>query len=119
MHTDESVCTAGVAQGWAETDPTRIDWASRRAAGAKGDLWSHAVVASPGDSGLVVRVGFGSHVLARYRAADGAAAQRYADAVDRRCGGLRVTVEPLAMSDPSLRPMPSERLWSTDGLACN
>jgi len=59
-----------------------------------------------------VRVWFGEHVIADYRAEAGLAA-RYAEAMSRRFTGLRITTEPLpdsTVGGPS-RPLPGERLW--------
>lgn len=62
-----------------------------------------------------VRVWFGAHAIADYRA-EPVSAERYAAAMARRFYGLKVTNEPLPArpeSDAALvRPLPSERLWS-------
>ncbi|HZO64078.1 MAG: hypothetical protein ACRDP9_26175 [Kribbellaceae bacterium] len=58
-----------------------------------------------------VRVWFGSHVIADYRA-DADLAERYVAAMARRFTGLRITSDPVP--DPDLaepRPLPGERLW--------
>ena len=58
-----------------------------------------------------VRVWFGDHVVADYQA-EADLADRYAAAMSRRFGGLRVTSEPVPPSDPSPgRRLPGERLW--------
>ncbi|MGL5810669.1 MAG: hypothetical protein ACRCYQ_12050 [Nocardioides sp.] len=60
-----------------------------------------------------VRVWFGSHVIAEYKAVPQLAA-RYEDAMRRRFAGLRVTSEELAgdhQAGDAIRPLPSERLW--------
>ena len=57
-----------------------------------------------------VRVWFGDHVVADYRA-EAELADRYAAAMSRRFAGLRVTSEPVPMSDPGGRSLPGERLW--------
>lgn len=62
----------------------------------------------PGDR--VVRVWFGSTVVARYSAAAEAAAD-YAAAMDRRFPGLRISDDPALPEDAELRRMPGERLW--------
>jgi len=58
----------------------------------------------------LVRVWFGRHVIASYKADPEAAAQ-YAAAMERRYCGLRVTDEPMPTPVPELRRMPCERLW--------
>ncbi|MFD7159456.1 hypothetical protein ACFV9C_32990 [Kribbella sp. NPDC059898] len=58
-----------------------------------------------------VRVWFGEHVVADYRA-EAELAERYAEAMSRRFAGLRVTSEPLPEHDPGPeRRLPGERLW--------
>ena len=58
-----------------------------------------------------VRVWFGDHVVADYRA-EADLADRYAAAMSCRFAGLRVTSEPVPDSDPGPgRPLPGERLW--------
>jgi hypothetical protein len=58
-----------------------------------------------------VRVWFGDHVVADYRAAADVA-DRYAAAMERRFAGLRVTNEPTPDPDPGpARSLPGERLW--------
>ncbi|HEY0475031.1 MAG TPA: hypothetical protein VGD34_25350 [Kribbella sp.] len=58
-----------------------------------------------------VRVWFGDHVVADYRA-EAELADRYAAAMSRRFAGLRVTSEPIPDSDPTPgRKLPGERLW--------
>ena len=55
-----------------------------------------------------VRVWFGDHVVADYRAE----AERYAAAMSRRFAGLRVTSEPIPGTEPGPdRALPGERLW--------
>lgn len=58
-----------------------------------------------------VRVWFGDHVIADYRA-DAELAERYAAAMSRRFTGLRITTEPLPDNATApTRPLPGERLW--------
>ncbi len=58
-----------------------------------------------------VRVWFGSHVIADYRA-DADLAERYVAAMSRRFTGLRITIDPVPDPDPGQhRPLPGERLW--------
>jgi hypothetical protein len=58
-----------------------------------------------------VRVWFGKHVIADYRA-DADLAERYVAAMARRFVGLRITNEPDPERDAgSGRPLPGERLW--------
>jgi hypothetical protein len=58
-----------------------------------------------------VRVWFGDHVVADYRA-EAELAERYAAAMSRRFAGLRVTSEPIPDADPGPgRTLPGERLW--------
>ncbi|MFG1912417.1 hypothetical protein [Kribbella sp. NPDC048928] len=58
-----------------------------------------------------VRVWFGDHVVADYRA-EAELAERYAAAMSRRFAGLRVTSDPLPEQDPGPgRKLPGERLW--------
>jgi hypothetical protein len=58
-----------------------------------------------------VRVWFGEHVVADYRA-EVEAAERYAVAMSRRFAGLRVTNDPLPEHDEGPgRKLPGERLW--------
>jgi hypothetical protein len=58
-----------------------------------------------------VRVWFGDHVVADYRA-EAELAERYAAALSRRFAGLRVTSEPIPDTDPGPdRALPGERLW--------
>jgi hypothetical protein len=58
-----------------------------------------------------VRVWFGEHVVADYRA-EAELAERYAAAMSRRFAGLRVTTEPIPDCDPGPdRRLPGERLW--------
>lgn len=58
-----------------------------------------------------VRVWFGDHVVADYRA-EAEVAERYAEAMSRRFAGLRVTSDPLPEHDPGPeRRLPGERLW--------
>jgi hypothetical protein len=58
-----------------------------------------------------VRVWFGEHVIADYRA-DPDLAERYAHAMSRRFAGLRVTNDPLPPVSRLPEPLPSETLWS-------
>ncbi|MGW7680693.1 hypothetical protein ACWGID_08150 [Kribbella sp. NPDC054772] len=58
-----------------------------------------------------VRVWFGDHVVADYRA-EAEVADRYAEAMSRRFAGLRVTSDPIPDHDPGpQRRLPGERLW--------
>lgn len=58
-----------------------------------------------------VRVWYGDHVVADYRAAADVA-DRYAAAMERQFAGLRVTNEPTPGPDPGpARALPGERLW--------
>lgn len=57
-----------------------------------------------------VRVWFGEHVLADYRAEPKLAA-RYAEAMDRRFAGLKITNEPVPAADAPTEPLPRERMW--------
>jgi hypothetical protein len=61
-----------------------------------------------------VRVMFGEHCIARYKA-DQASAERYASAMARRFAGLNVMLGPLSeltADDMPADPLPSEQLWS-------
>jgi hypothetical protein len=59
-----------------------------------------------------VRVWFGDHVVADYQA-EAELADRYAAAMSRRFAGLRVTSEPIPVSETVTpgRKLPGERLW--------
>jgi hypothetical protein len=58
-----------------------------------------------------VRVWFGDHVVADYRA-EAEMADHYAAAMSRRFAGLRVTREPIPDHEPGpARTLPGERLW--------
>lgn len=57
-----------------------------------------------------VRVWFGDHIVADYRA-EADVADRYAAAMSRRFAGLRVTSEPIPALDPGGESLPGERLW--------
>ena len=57
-----------------------------------------------------VRVWFGEHVIADYRA-EPALAERYAHAMSRRFAGLRITNDPMPMDDRLPDPLPGERMW--------
>ena len=58
-----------------------------------------------------VRVWFGDHVVADYRA-EAELAARYAEAMSRRFAGLRVTSDPILEADTGpARALPGERLW--------
>jgi hypothetical protein len=60
-----------------------------------------------------VRVWFGDHVVADYRA-EAELAERYAAAMSRRFACLRVTNDPIPDPDPGPGPgrtLPGERLW--------
>ncbi|WP_152364829.1 hypothetical protein [Microlunatus speluncae] len=56
-----------------------------------------------------VRVWFGPHLLRDYRA-EVTAAEGYAQAIARRFGGLKVTVDAEVTDD--LDPLPCEQLWT-------
>jgi hypothetical protein len=58
---------------------------------------------------LRVRVWFGPHLLHDYRA-EASAAESYAQAIGRRFGGLRITVD-TEVSD-ALDPLPCQQLWA-------
>lgn len=58
-----------------------------------------------------VRVWFGEHVIADYRA-EPDLAERYAHAMSRRFAGLRVTNDPLPQVNRLPEPLPSEMLWT-------
>lgn len=58
-----------------------------------------------------MRVWFGDHVVADYRA-EAELAERYAAAMSRRFAGLRVTSDLVPDQDPGPdRKLPGERLW--------
>jgi hypothetical protein len=58
-----------------------------------------------------VRVWFGNHVIADYRA-EADLAERYVAAMSRRFTGLRITNDPVPEPDTAVpRPLPGERLW--------
>ena len=57
-----------------------------------------------------VRVWFGQHVIASY-VADPESAKRYAEAMDRRYAGLKVTNDPVPVPDPNAQPLPPRRIW--------
>jgi hypothetical protein len=58
-----------------------------------------------------VRVWFGRHVIADYRA-EADLAERYVAAMSRRFVGLRITNDPLPERDAGVgRPLPAARLW--------
>lgn len=57
-----------------------------------------------------VRVWFGEHVIADYRATPDLA-ERYAHAMARRFAGLRVTNDPVPSAGGPKPPLPGERLW--------
>lgn len=57
-----------------------------------------------------VKVWFGEHVIADYKAEPELAA-RYAKAMARRFAGLRVTNDPVPLKGGPRRPLPGERLW--------
>jgi hypothetical protein len=59
----------------------------------------------------LVRVWFGEHVIADYRA-EPDLAERYAHAMSRRFAGLRVTNDPLPQATRLPEPLPSETLWT-------
>ena len=60
-----------------------------------------------------VRVWFGRFVIADY-VADAEHAERYAEAMDKRFAGLKITNEPVAEPTEPGRPLPPERLWDID-----
>lgn len=66
----------------------------------------------PGTERRRVRVWFGEHVVADYRA-DRALAERYEQAMKRRFAGLRVTNDLIPPTLPKLPPLPPERLWDS------
>ncbi|MFI5735201.1 hypothetical protein ACIA49_34130 [Kribbella sp. NPDC051587] len=54
---------------------------------------------------------FGDHVVADY-SAEAELAERYAEAMARRFAGLKVTSDPIPVTDPGqYRALPGERLW--------
>ncbi|GAB3953428.1 hypothetical protein GCM10029976_093570 [Kribbella albertanoniae] len=54
---------------------------------------------------------FGDHVVADY-SAEAELAERYAQAMSRRFAGLKVTSDPIPVTDPDqYRSLPGERLW--------
>jgi len=60
-----------------------------------------------------VRVWFGDHAIADYRA-NAELAERYVAAMEWRIAGLRITNEPMPEPDPGPGPgraLPGERLW--------
>ncbi|MEU4395953.1 hypothetical protein [Kribbella sp. NPDC023855] len=57
-----------------------------------------------------VRVWFGDHIVADYRA-EADVADRYAAAMSRRFAGLRVTSEPIPALEPGGQSLPEQRLW--------
>jgi hypothetical protein len=58
-----------------------------------------------------VRVWFGSHVIADYRA-EADLAERYEAAMARRFSGLKITVDDLPETEPAEpRALPGELLW--------
>lgn len=60
-----------------------------------------------------VKVWFGQHVIAQY-VAEPALAARYAEAMERRFAGLKITNEQVAPGPAGTAlPLPSDRLWGT------
>jgi hypothetical protein len=57
-----------------------------------------------------VRVWFGEHVIADYKA-DAVRAEKYAAAMTRRFAGLRVTNDPVGPSGNGPDDLPGERMW--------
>jgi len=59
-----------------------------------------------------VQVWFGDHVIAKYTAERDSAA-RYAEAMDRRFAGLKITndIVPVGTQPERALPLPSRRLW--------
>lgn len=57
-----------------------------------------------------VRVWFGDHVIAKYTAERDAAA-RYAEAMDRRFAGLKITNDIVPAPIPGALRLPAEMLW--------
>jgi len=70
---------------------------------------THVAIRPGPDPTHRVRVWFGEHVIADYRA-DEKSADNYRDAMQRRFAGLRVTKDPLLPDGPTDR-LPGERLW--------
>jgi hypothetical protein len=68
------------------------------------------VAAGPTPTDRRVRVWFGEHVIADYRA-EGSTADRYAELMGQRFAGLRITNEPLPLGGPPTDPLPGERMW--------
>jgi len=58
-----------------------------------------------------VQVWFGEHIIAEYTASH-EAADRYAIAMQRRFGGLRVTTQRLDESAAGTAPLPAEHWWA-------
>lgn len=68
-----------------------------------------ATSAAPGDRRI--RVWFGEHVIADYRA-ERSTAERYAELTQRRFAGLKVTNDPVPLTGPPTDPLPGERMWT-------
>lgn len=61
-----------------------------------------------------VKLWFGQHVIGEF-IGEAEHAERYAEAMDKRFGGLRITTEPVPAGVTPVRalPLPSKRLWGT------
>jgi hypothetical protein len=59
-----------------------------------------------------VKLWFGKHVIGEF-VGDTEHAEQYAKAMDRKFGGLRITVDPVAPGETPVRalPLPAKRLW--------
>jgi hypothetical protein len=59
-----------------------------------------------------VKLWFGSHVIGEF-VGDVEDAELYAKAMDRKFGGLKITVDPISAGETPVRalPLPSKRLW--------
>lgn len=59
-----------------------------------------------------VKLWFGEHVIGEF-IGEAEHAERYAEAMDRRFGGLKITTDPIPDGVTPVRalPLPSKRLW--------
>jgi hypothetical protein len=59
-----------------------------------------------------VKLWFGQHVIGEF-VGEAEHAERYAEAMDKRFGGLKITTEPIPPGVTPVRalPLPSKRLW--------